>query len=505
MVALVLVATASCLLAAVCHASASGPASNWIEPGLYPTTPHWNDTDGERIEAHAAGMLQSSTDHRWYWYGESKKDGDLRDHGVNCYSAPGLSGPWRNEGQVFHQSDVHVHDSTGPFIIERPKVLYNKATSLYVMWFHLDTAGYKYRHVGVATSSEPNRGFVFHAGFKPDGVNSLDMSLFLDPLDGQAYHIRSCDNEYVGISRLTPDYLNTTGIISNHSVFEGMALFRHSNGTYYIITSHLTGWSPNPLMMFRAQGKTLDDPQWVPATGCGANPTCDKTSYNTQPTYVVSVTPTTGEPYFLYMADNWVHGGPRGLVDASYVWLPIKFNDDNITIPKYWKWNFDDPWGPIPPAPPPPPPPLVPGSCVAAVPARGGAIALAVCGAPNVSSGQAWMVQPQVSEMLQLRTGKLCVDKVTSTPGTLALGECDKLDTPLQFTFDPASGRLIEKESKMCMDITYCGTQVCPAAKVGLYSCNSAHQNQEFALDKSSGHLVAKINGQCLTGCGAPH
>ena len=127
------------------------------------------------------------------------------------------------------------------------------------------------------------------------------------------------------------------------------------------------------------------------------------------------------------------------------------------------------------------------------------------CAAPNVSSGQGWVVQSQISEILQLRTEKLCVDKVASTPRTLALGDCGQLDTALQFTYDPASGRLVEKESKMCMDITYCGTQVCPAATVGLYTCNSAHQNQEFKLDKSSGHLVAKINGQCLTGCGAPH
>jgi len=27
------------------------------------------------------------------------------------------------------------------------------------------------------------------------------------------------------------------------------------------------------------------------------------------------------------MADNWVHGGPKGLVDASYVWLPIKVSE----------------------------------------------------------------------------------------------------------------------------------------------------------------------------------
>ncbi len=42
-----------------------------------------------------------------------------------------------------------------------------------------------------------------------------------------------------------------------------MAIFRLANGTYYIISSHLTGWNPNPLMLFRAQGRTLDDPQWV--------------------------------------------------------------------------------------------------------------------------------------------------------------------------------------------------------------------------------------------------
>jgi hypothetical protein len=59
---------------------------------------HWNDTDGNRIEAHSAGMLQSPLDERWYWYGESKKTGSLKDHGVNVYSAPDISGPWRNEG-----------------------------------------------------------------------------------------------------------------------------------------------------------------------------------------------------------------------------------------------------------------------------------------------------------------------------------------------------------------------------------------------------------------------
>jgi hypothetical protein len=80
---------------------------------VYPNR-HWNDTDGKRIEAHAAGMLQSPTDSRWYWFGESKKLDDSHDphkyetQGVNCYSAPSVTGPWKNEGQVLTLIDIVV-------------------------------------------------------------------------------------------------------------------------------------------------------------------------------------------------------------------------------------------------------------------------------------------------------------------------------------------------------------------------------------------------------------
>mmetsp|Transcript_6711 Transcript_6711/g.20136 ORF Transcript_6711/g.20136 Transcript_6711/m.20136 type:complete len:239 (-) Transcript_6711:385-1101(-) len=213
------------------------------------------------------------------------------------------------------------------------------------------------------------------------------MSLWRDPFDSTAYFIRSCDNSYTGISRLTKDYLNSTGLISRHPVFEGMALFRHPNGTYYCIGSHLTGWNPNPLMLFRAAGATLDDPQWVNM----GNPTRDATSFNSQPTYVVSFMPASGDAYFVYMADNcaplreklvaWplsslfsprgsaappregpalmsalvdsdpcvvppgVHGGPAGLIDASYAWLPLQFGEHEVTLERRETWDLDDPFG----------------------------------------------------------------------------------------------------------------------------------------------------------------
>lgn len=328
-----------------CYDTNGAPSQLGPPPQLVRSNLHWSDTAGNRIESHAAGMLQSPVDNRWYWYGESKKTSTLGDHGVNCYSADTIAGPWRNEGQVFHQSEVQQPDTSGPFIIERPKVLYNVLTKKFVMWFHLDTDGYLYRHAGVAQADNATGPFEYVHGMKPDGINSLDMSLFRDPVDGQAYFLRSCDNKYVGISRLTPDYLNSTGMISTHDVFEGMALFRHPNGTYYMMTSHLTGWRPNPLMLFRAAGATLDDPQWVSM----GNPTGDKTSFNSQPTYVVQYTPHNGSPYFVYMGDNWVHcpneDGTQGpLINACYIWLPIHFHENTVTMEYRPYWDLEDPF-----------------------------------------------------------------------------------------------------------------------------------------------------------------
>jgi hypothetical protein len=54
-----------------------------------------------------------------------------------------FEGPWKLEGMVLGQQSVWVKDlaeKDRPFIIERPKVLYNSATKKFVMWFHLDAA-----------------------------------------------------------------------------------------------------------------------------------------------------------------------------------------------------------------------------------------------------------------------------------------------------------------------------------------------------------------------------
>ena len=47
----------------------------------------------------------------------------------------------------------------------------------------------------------------------PDGLNSFDMGVWQED-DGSAYLVRSVNNEYVGISPLSPDYTTTTGLVS---------------------------------------------------------------------------------------------------------------------------------------------------------------------------------------------------------------------------------------------------------------------------------------------------
>ena len=68
-----------------------------------------------------------------------------------------------------------VAGKSGPWIVERPKVLYNKVTKKYVMWFHLDSPGYKFRHSGVAQADHPTGPYKWVHALQPDGIPSLDM------------------------------------------------------------------------------------------------------------------------------------------------------------------------------------------------------------------------------------------------------------------------------------------------------------------------------------------
>ena len=300
----------------------------------------WNDTDEKSIQAHAAGILIDPIDQSYWWYGGSLETPDITLHSVNCYHSKDLLN-WVNVGEVIGQKQVYIKDYPGPYKLERPKVVWNSKTKLFVMWFHLDSANHSYRYVGVATSPTPNATFKFLGGFQPDGIPSLDMSLYEDKKNGivnGVYLVRSCNNQYVGISKLTDDYLNTTGITSRISEpREGHAIF-YRNNRYYMMTSHLTGWYPNTADLFISDGDNLEGAKWISL----GNPTGSSTTFNSQSTFVLPYPSTKypGTNFYIYMADRW---DPPYLMNATYIWLPYNFHSDtNITLEWIDKWALTD-------------------------------------------------------------------------------------------------------------------------------------------------------------------
>ena len=135
--------------------------------------------------------------------------------GINLYSSYDLQ-HWHFEAEIFHNTSITTPNGGNPYRIERPKIIYNQATTTYVMYFHLDNAGFGMGMVGVCVCDQVAGQYRFVHGFQPDGQRSLDMGLWQEPDGSAAYLVRSVDNKYAGFSRLTDDYLNTTvdGIVS---------------------------------------------------------------------------------------------------------------------------------------------------------------------------------------------------------------------------------------------------------------------------------------------------
>lgn len=137
---------------------------------------------------------------RYYWFGEhTNTDGsrDGYDYGADMQGGVGACSTddfitWRNEGIMFHFTNITdmVFGTNGPFVIERPKVLYSNATKKYVMWMGLDDATKTLGLAGVAVSDFPNGPFDFVRSFYPDGNETHDQTVFQDE-NGTAFLART--------------------------------------------------------------------------------------------------------------------------------------------------------------------------------------------------------------------------------------------------------------------------------------------------------------------------
>ena len=346
------------------------------------------DTNGINIQAHG-GQIQKLGS-KYYWIGEDKTNDYKPCPGIHMYSSSDLYN-WDDEGLVLKTmksesdlseeyfaklygdlpyeeqyaiyEDLWQGDGNDGCVIERPKMLYNKNTNKYIIWFHADgttpsskgQSNYAKAKAGIAISESPIGPFKllgtyllvnddkYDHSWDKIGGHVRDMNLFQDD-DGTAYVIYSSDgNTNTYIVKLNNDYTNISRSDSG-SPIEGIdyivtfvqnsreapALFKYNN-KYYMITSGCTGWSPNPAQ-YAISDKVLGEWKIVgnPCTDDGSS-----TTYDTQSTCAYKV----DEGKYIYMGDRWFSNNLR---DSRYVWLPIEFDIDGfIYIRKYSNWDLN--------------------------------------------------------------------------------------------------------------------------------------------------------------------
>lgn len=347
----------------------------------------WPDNNGVHINAHAGGILFH--ENTYYWFGQhmvAGSAGNVTQVGVSLYSSNDLYN-WKDEGIALPVSQDPQSEITKGCIIERPKVIYNRMTGKFVMWFHLELKdqGYNAARSGVAVADKVAGPYRYLGSFRPNagvwpanvsenqkkplsneelaaisqihfpgspvpdypkdllfrlhhagGQMARDMNLFVDD-DGKAYHLYSSEhNGVLHISQLTDDYLKPAGKyirIFAGDFNEAPAMFKH-RGKYYIISSGCTGWAHNPARLSVAE--KIGGP-WTflgnPAVGTEEQ---KATTFETQSTFVLPV--VVKKDALILMSDRWK---PDNAIDGRYVWLPIQFDGSGKPFFE-WKdrWNL---------------------------------------------------------------------------------------------------------------------------------------------------------------------
>lgn len=344
-----------------------------------PRADTWKDNKGVHINAHGGGILFHHG--VYYWFGEHKiagSSGNKAQVGVHVYASKDLYN-WYDRGIALKVSKDSESDIVKGCVIERPKVIYNKRTKKFIMWFHLELKGMKYEaaRTGVAIADKVAGPYRFIRSLRPNagkfplnftdgqkkatynyeinrwsekgasdlkngmyvkrdfegGQMSRDMTLFVDD-DDKAYHITSSEeNATLHIHELTRDYLGFTGKYSRiipGASNEAPAIFKHE-GKYFLLASGCTGWKPN-----KARSAVADNifGPWKklgnPCVGKGADST-----FGGQSTFILPIQGKKGT--FVAMFDIWT---PKNPIDGRYIWLPVKLTKGAFKIEWHNRWDL---------------------------------------------------------------------------------------------------------------------------------------------------------------------
>lgn len=294
----------------------------WIQPGE-----PWLDNRGQEIQAHGGGILRLKN--TYFWFGEDRSPSNDPDKRyVSCYSSHDLS-HWKFRKQVLAIADPeHIG---GRWVLERPKVFYNRQTKKFVLYMHLDSPSYKLARVAVAVSDKVDGTYKYVKSFRPLGQESRDIGQFIDD-DGSAYLIfESRPTHGFFIAKLSADSMSVEKEVSFiKAPLEGGAVV-HYNGLYYVVGSHMTGWRPNPNVY--AVATSIAGP-WSEMKNIAPPET---NTYDSQSSMLLKVVGRKSTSV-IYMGDRWT---PKTLWDSRYIWMPLQIGDGKLLLPKPAPWAMD--------------------------------------------------------------------------------------------------------------------------------------------------------------------
>lgn len=301
-------------------ATAQSVLNNTIQNGI-----PWYDQNGDIVNAHGACIVEDGG--RFWLFGEWKSDKSNAFPGFSCYSSTDLC-HWQFERIVL---PIQKDGIMGPNRVgERVKVMRCPKTGKYVMFMHSDDMGYNDPYTAIAISDKINGeytlvGPLMHAG---QPVKRWDMGTFQDT-DGKGYILI----HHGPILRLSDDYLSVEKQVANvQGSGESPAMFKR-NGLYYLLYSDLTSWEKNDNFYFTAPN--LEGPWKKRGLVCPEG----KLTYNSQATFVFPLKHGNDTTY-MFMGDRWSY--PRQASAATYVWLPMQFQEERIYIPEYQQfWNVN--------------------------------------------------------------------------------------------------------------------------------------------------------------------
>jgi len=336
-----------------------------IQPGQI-----WNDTNGKPIQSHFGGVLFDKS--VYYWYGVNWDGPTIPPHtlphqafswffnrGITIYKSTDLF-HWEYADTVL--ADVSYDPASllqplNPLV--RPKIIKNDTTGKFVLMATLTAPDFNaFNDVVVAVSDSPagpytlqgklgwngtpNQSGLWNPVWKeaatdaPTRIRGFDMGLYKDD-DGKAYLMTTHIECF--LYELSDDYLSVTRVQKMEGAEgEAPAVFKAA-GTYFLVTSRLTGWAPNQNTYFTAS--SIHGP-WTPCGPFAQGPG-EKTTFESQVSFIL---PVADKPNaFIFMGDRFHAVSDFEIPDmgqATHVWLPIDLDLKARSMQVVWRdeWNL---------------------------------------------------------------------------------------------------------------------------------------------------------------------